>query len=154
MIFAAITVWQPWASLIVIGAKPYEFRGRKPPAKHVGNRIAVHAGARPVKPDEIVQLIQKLGARDVCLKQEIAFPFLERVLDGEITLPTSHVLATAILGEGKRGDECARELGIAIGGNDSDREGTFNYGWPLTDIQPLVPPVPARGSQGWWSFTA
>jgi len=24
----AITIWQPWASLIIIGAKPYEFRTR------------------------------------------------------------------------------------------------------------------------------
>ena len=24
----ALTIWQPWASLIMIGAKPYEFRGK------------------------------------------------------------------------------------------------------------------------------
>jgi hypothetical protein len=25
----ALTIWQPWASLIMIGAKPYEFRERR-----------------------------------------------------------------------------------------------------------------------------
>jgi len=56
------------------------------------------------------------------------------------------------LGEPKSGDECAREFGEnAI--NDSDREGTFNWGWPMTDIEPLVPPSPARGAQGFWNWS-
>jgi hypothetical protein len=46
----ARTIWQPWASLIMIGAKPYEFRGRSYLAyiDHPlpGERIGIHAGAR------------------------------------------------------------------------------------------------------------
>ena len=45
----ALTIWQPWASLIAMGAKPYEFRGWKPPKSLIGQRLAIHAGARPVK---------------------------------------------------------------------------------------------------------
>jgi hypothetical protein len=40
----AITVWQPWASLIAIGAKPYEFRGWQPPRAIIGQRITEDSG--------------------------------------------------------------------------------------------------------------
>ena len=68
-------------------------------------------------------------------------------------LPLSHVLCAVTVGEPKRGDECAREFGIDVGGNDSDREGTFNFGWPRTAIEPFLPPIPASGAQGLWTFT-
>jgi hypothetical protein len=45
----SLTIWQPWASLIMIGAKPYEFRGRSylryPNRREPGERVAIHAGA-------------------------------------------------------------------------------------------------------------
>ena len=53
----ALTIWQPWASLIIAGVKPYEFRGWYPPASIIGRRIAIHAGARPVRKAEIAELI-------------------------------------------------------------------------------------------------
>lgn len=37
----ALTIWQPWASLIMIGAKPYEFRSWQPPAWLIGKRRAI-----------------------------------------------------------------------------------------------------------------
>lgn len=166
----ALTIWQPWASLIMIGAKPYEFRGWAPPKWLVGQRLAIHAGARPVKEAEIRSLIRALKGDPLfsnpCLHRHIALPFLERVLDGlkrpasdlfapdapgGLTLPRSHVLGTAIVGAPKRGDACAAEFGEDAG-NDSDREGTFNWGWPLSEIRPLEPPVEARGAQGLWDW--
>ncbi len=39
----AISLWQPWASLIACGAKPYETRGYPPPRELIGQRIAIHA---------------------------------------------------------------------------------------------------------------
>src|SRR6185369_13939683 len=57
----ALTVYQPWASLVMIGAKPYEFRRwdyrTRAPALE-GQRIVIHAGARAIKPDEIRDLIE------------------------------------------------------------------------------------------------
>jgi hypothetical protein len=51
--YPAITIWQPWATLIAIGAKPFEFRSWPVPARLIGQRIAVHAGARPVRCKEV-----------------------------------------------------------------------------------------------------
>lgn len=162
----ALTVWQPWASLIAIGAKPYEFRGWQPPKSIVGQRIAIHAGARPVKASEVRSLILALNGHprmsNPCLFKEFALPALERVLQAlkqspdtlfgtseALTLPNSAIVCTAVVGEPKRGDECAREFGETYG-NDSDREGTFNWGWPMLDVEPVTPPLPARGAQGLW----
>jgi hypothetical protein len=46
----AISLWQPWASLIACGAKPYETRHWAPPRELIGQRIAIHA-AKYVGPD-------------------------------------------------------------------------------------------------------
>lgn len=44
----ALTIWQPWASLIAAGCKPYEWRGWRVPRNMIGRRIGIHAGARRV----------------------------------------------------------------------------------------------------------
>lgn len=167
--YDALTIWQPWATLIAILAKPYEFRGWRPPPRLIGKRLAIHAGARPVRASEVRALIialkREANVAPPCLHKDIALPFLERVLVGlkspvgslfgnsnGIVLPLSCVLGTAIVGEGKRGDICAAEFGEDAG-NDSDRDGTFNWGWPLTDFQHLEPPVHAKGMQGIWKVT-
>lgn len=151
-----ITVWQPWASLIAIRAKPYEFRGWFPPVAVINERMAIHAGGRPVRKSEVADLVGQLldPARfgTPCLIRDIALPFLERVYDDPESLPRSHILCTAVLRTPKPGNECAAEFGHDAG-NDSDRAGTFNWGWPLVDIVDLVPPVPARGAQGLWNWS-
>lgn len=149
----ALTIWEPWASLIIAGAKPYEFRGWPAPGKLVGARIAIHAGARPVCPAEVRALLIQLkgpNAWATSLRPEIAIPLLEHVASGAVILPRSHVLGTAVLGRPLRGHEVVGEFGGVV--NDSDRDQHFNWAWPLTDIRPLLPPVPAKGAQGFWRW--
>lgn len=152
----AITIWQPWASLIAAGLKPYEFRGWPAPERLIGGRIAIHAGARAIKPREVAALIIALrnpveGPRTGLRPIEEALAFLERVHTSPAILPLSSVLATATLGRPIRADRLARELGVDLG-NDSDRPGTFSIAWPLTDVRRLEPFVSARGRQGIWGW--
>jgi len=164
----ALTIWQPWATLIMIGAKPYEFRSWQPPRWLIGQRLAIHAGARPVKASEVRALVMALkgsgNLANPCLNKDVALPVLERVLAAlkkspdtlfdtpeQLTLPISHILGSVRVGEPKRGDVVAHEFGEDAG-NDSDREGTFNWGWPMLDIKQEEPPVPARGAQGLWDW--
>ena len=48
----AITIWEPWASLIAHGIKREETRTWAPPVELIGQRIAIHAAKRRVNPTE------------------------------------------------------------------------------------------------------
>jgi hypothetical protein len=145
--YHALTVWQPWATLIAIGAKPFEFRRWAAPRAYWNKRIAIHAGARPVKPAEIVDLLYRLqqGNLETGLDPDKAIPLLEQVRQAPKMLPLSHVLATAVLGKPLNPEEARARFAP-----DSDRGEHHNHAWPLTDIRPLEPPQPASGLQGFW----
>jgi hypothetical protein len=149
----ALTVWQPWATLIMIGAKPFEFRSWPAPRAVRGKRIGIHAGAHRVDKSEIADLILRLRGPEAwttCLKPEQALPLLERVYTSPGLLPLSSMLGTVILGEPVRSWEIVGGFGGVI--NDSDRDNHCNWAWPVSDIVPLEPPVPARGAQGFWTW--
>ena len=97
----ALTIWQPWASLIAIGAKPYEFRGWAAPRALRGQRIVIHSGVRPMRRQELQALWLRLTGREpwrTGLVADKALPLLKRVMAG-LALPMGHGLGTAILGE-------------------------------------------------------
>lgn len=149
---AALTVWQPWASLIIEGWKPYEFRKWNYRTRHpglVGQRIAIHAGARPVKRAEVHYLLNRLE-RKMSKVDEDAVPLLERVHLSPGILPLSAVLGTAVLGEPRRA-HVLFGAGHAVAA-DSTRLDHHLWAWPLTDIERFNIPVPARGAQGFWSL--
>lgn len=145
----ALTIWQPWASLIIARAKPYEFRGC-PAARAYRNRdIAIHAGRRrPVMAEIRALRLQLRGENATGLDAEIALPLLERWSQDPTALPLSSILGVVRLGEPVRAD-CIPEYAASFV-NDSDRAEHANYGWPLSDVRPLTPPVPYRGAQGFW----
>lgn len=148
----AITVWQPWASLIIEGFKPYEFRCWDAPKSLHNTRIAIHAAARPTRRDEIVDLIVRLktgGAHSPCL-HPAALEWLERASVAPGRLFLSSVLGTAVLGQPLRASQIVHEFGVVA--NDSDRDEHFNWAWPMREIERFSEPVPARGAQGFWKW--
>lgn len=148
-----LTVWQPWSSLIMLGAKPFEFRNwdyRTRAPGLVGQRIVIHAGARRVHPQEIMDLLARIAAKESSLNDEIALPLLRRIsaahkCQGVVELSAG--MGTAVLGK-------PRPVGELFGGkgHDSDRLNHHRWAWPLTDIQPFKPPVPMKGMQGFWEW--
>lgn len=165
----ALTVYQPWASLIVAGAKPYEFRGWNPRnrgaayAALIGQRIVIHASARKIDRTLVLgmyemQVLHAPLAAEMCLHREKALPILDAALtmtmkgaDGSIGLPMSAGIGTAVLGEPRNGLEIAEEFGVPRA-NDSDRDAHANYGWPMLEIEPWEQPIPMRGLQGFWNW--
>ena len=141
----AITLWQPWASFIAIGIKPFETRGWQPPRGLIGKRIAIHAAKR--RP-----------------------PFEDRLwggkyVDGE--LPLGAIVCTARLAGAYQCGRLTAEGRIAIIGGiydskslplntiECDEFGDYSEGrwaWWLTDIERLDPPIPASGKQGIWNW--
>lgn len=153
--YPTITVWQPWATLIAEEAKQFEFRGWSSPPALWGRRIAIHAGARPVRRQEVQELLLKLRsprAAETAVDPAIAVPILEQCLVAPGCLPLSSVLCTATLGRPLRNAALAAALGATFV-NDSDRAAHSNWGWPLRDIRRLEPPQPAKGAQGFWNWT-
>lgn len=154
----ALTVWQPWASLIILRAKPYEFRP-KPftdyiGAPRVGQRIVIHASARPVHPREVMDLLARIAAKQSSLVDKRALPLLQRLAHtprcrGVVEL--SAALGTAVIGEPQRVEDV---FGGRVTGHDSDRLNKHLWAWPLTDIEPFPEPVPMRGFQGFWDYPA
>ncbi len=155
-----ITVWQPWATLIAIGAKPYEFRSWKFPSNKVGKRIGIHAAVRKVHMGEVFDLWNSLvrpGRLTTCLHVDKAIQYLDDLQRAmgrtgdpakvDHLAPRSCLICTVELGEPKRGDECAKEFGIDTGGNDRDQH--FNWGWPMLDVRRIAP-VPFKGKQGFF----
>lgn len=148
----ALTIWQPWASLIIEGVKPYEFRSWPAPRSIWGQRIAIHAGARPVRKGEVAVLVASLRRAEAwttALKSE-ALAFLEHVHTAPGMLPLSCILGTVVIGEPIPSTRIIAGFGGPV--NDSDRVEHSNWAWPLTSIERLLPPEPARGAQGFWDW--
>lgn len=127
-----LPLWQPWASLVALGAKRVETRHWPAPARLIGERIAIHA----TKTEAHLQL---------CLEE----PFRVYVPHREL-LPLGAVIATVVLDRcSPITDEAARELEernrheFAFGNYAPGR-----FAWVLRDVQAVYPAVPFRGSQG------
>lgn len=144
-----ITVWQPWASLIIGGWKPYEFRPRPAPKGYAGKRIGIHASARHVKPSEVRLLLRQLRSGVNCggLNPD-CIPFLERLYREPDAVPRSAILGTALLGR----SVLSSDLWPEEFANDSDRMDKANWALPLSKIERFEPVVPSRGYQGWWPW--
>jgi hypothetical protein len=146
----ALTVWQPWASLIMIGAKPNEFRTwdyRERNPRLVNERIVIHAGVREMRPQEIAVLIQELEAGRGSLVRDLALPLLRRVFSAHKcrgVLPLGAVLGTVTLGKPFR---CSNGFDP-----DSDRIDHHKWAWPVRDPDPFVPAIEWKGKQGFWDF--
>lgn len=154
----ALTLWQPWASLIMIGAKPYEFRrwnfADKPHlAKLIGQRVVIHGGARSPRLSELDDIVERIHEGESALVADIALPFIAETRSAlqakrPPIAPLAAGLGTAILGEPKRSADLFKHI-VA----DSDRLDQQMYAWPISDIQPFPAPIPASGAQGFWNWS-
>lgn len=156
----ALTIWQPWASLIIAGAKPYEFRGWRAPRSLIGQRIVIHAAAKKLDGEEASALWHilvnrnasadlELAAAETCLIPAKAISVLNQALEGQLTFSAG--IGTAIIGEPRLGTEIAEEFGVPRA-NDSDRDQRANWGWPMLEVEAWETPIPMRGAQGFWNW--
>ena len=145
----ALTIWQPWASLIIAGAKRYEFRKwdyRKRYRTIECQRIVIHAGARRMVPAELRDILDRLESGETGLDIRAARPIVERALTEPQAFPLAAGLGTAIL-------QKPRPVGQLFAGViDSDRIDHSKWAWPLVEIKAFEPIVPARGMQGFWEW--
>lgn len=150
----ALTIYQPWASLIMAGAKPHEFRGWDYSVRYpslVGQRTVIHSSKRPIKLHEILDLLNRLRDGTTGLVPALARPMLERVLDapkGRGVLELGAGLGTAIMGKPVSVTEMAK--GTVL--QDSDRIDHSLFGWPVSGIEHFPEPIIVKGAQGFWNW--
>ncbi|MCY9758948.1 ASCH domain-containing protein [Paenibacillus alvei] len=139
----AITIIQPWATLIAIGEKRFETRSW--PTKHRGE-IAIHAGKK----------IDKEACEDEPIRSTLA-------KHGYTVnnLPTGAVVAIAEL------NDCLKSVDTWTDGYELEFRkliyypeyefGDFTpgrYAWEMINIRCLAEPIQAKGQQGLWNWNS
>lgn len=148
----ALTLIQPWATLIAIGAKCIETRSW---ATKYRGPLAIHASQKFPR-----------WAKDLCFEQNIGNALLcARIWGGTIytleDLPLGCMVAVCqlvecepILRPGWRYlDETIQPFTIPEEPERSFGDYTpGRYAWILANVQPLPRPIPAKGSLGLWEW--
>lgn len=161
----AITMWQPWASLLACGAKQYETR---PWATNYRGEIAIHAAVTPFQRvmKKVFPLHEWNYAPDSTAKREFV-----KLVSGFIdvdNLPLGCIIATAelvgcheMVRHGGRGISSTSpgwletDNGIYM---PTDQEAIFGdwtpgrYAWEFRNMKMLPEPIPAKGKQRIWNW--
>lgn len=134
----ALTLMQPWASLVVCGAKKIETRSWQ---TFYRGWLAIHA-ARGFPS----------AARELCLQS----PFWSALEERGTQLPRGCVIAVARLVDCRpTGLEMAPAPWIEGLSEDELDFGDFSagrYGWFLEDVRPFPGPIRAKGALGLWEW--
>jgi hypothetical protein len=127
-----VSLWQPWASLVAVGAKRVETRHWPAPASVIGQRIAIHAA-------------KTRDHLDLVLDE----PF-SRYLPNKDLLPLGAVVCTAVLAKTAAMYSCAIDE-LREKHPDEHAFGLYEPGrfaWVLRDVQSLPLALECRGHQG------
>ena len=138
MQIATLTLWEPWASLVIRGFKPTETRAWPPPPSLIGERIGIHAAKRiPSQIHDVPAALEK-----VCVRR------LGEDWYGELQLGC--FLGTVEL------VGAARTQHMAPVNTDDLIAGNWTAGrwaWRLARPERFPEPIPMRGYRKLWTAT-
>lgn len=129
----AISLWQPWASAIAIGAKKIETRHWSTSYR---GPLAIHAA-------------KKKDCLDTIYEAGIFKAFSEAGINTTSDLPLGAIVATCVLTKSRPTDLLRNgisPLERALGGYEDGR-----FGWVLENVVWLKKPIPFRGAQGFFN---
>lgn len=175
----AISLWQPWASLIACGDKPFETRHWAPPRDLVGQRIAIHA-AKKIGPENrgfAEDLMYGQVGEDGFAVADRLSKTMEGIPDelmggfGMACMPIGCIVCTAVLDAafqlGEKADGTARPAASVVRRIVSrsqmpecftvryDEFGDYapgRWAWLLKDIEVFKPSEPLTGRQGFFDI--
>ena len=146
----ALTLHQPWASLIAHGVKTIETRSWSPPRSAIGRLLAIHAGKQVARPeslhaDTLAAIVELYGE------------------SWRTEIPRGAVVAVVRLAGAYQVDEDSGDNVLVMVAPYSSRKfvkvdphGDFEVGrwlWMLEEVRPHEL-VPAIGHQGLWRWEA
>ncbi len=140
----ALTVWQPRASLIVLGFKPYEFRRWPAPKSFIGRRIAIHAARRACDAEEVRAIA--LDPERTCFGGNAGADreFVMSILRDGAAVPRGAILGMATL------CELCQAIELACASCDPDDDDPDIWAWPVSEPKRLSQPRSTCGKQGFW----
>lgn len=159
----AITIREPWASLLATGHKHYETRSW---ATKYRGPIAIHAGKQldnAFKDEHVAEQLQRCGitpenAKDLPLGAVIATADLVNVWHivyhpGTDVDKAKHIPIGA---ESLSTDKHAPDFGDYFVPTEKEMALGYwvpgNYAWELQNVRILPEPIPAKGKQGLWDW--
>jgi hypothetical protein len=132
--FPAITLWQPYASLLAAGIKAHETRGFRLPERLIGQWVAIHAAKRQPA------LLERL---DRICRRTLGHDYFRSV-------PRGAVLALV------RFTSCKGTMLTSPAGYEDEIAGDWGpgrYAWRVGDRCILPAPFHIDGRQLWWRVT-
>lgn len=138
----AITIKQPWASLIVHGIKDIENRSWACPWKYIGHRVLIHASGKPVEmrnPNSVFTKAQW---------DSLPVEFQRKIICAE------GIVNSAIIGS-------VEKIGCSINHPSKWAEKTDNskghyenpiYNWVLANPILFPEPIPTKGKLSFWEY--
>lgn len=134
-----LSVLQPWASLLAIGAKRFETRAW--PTKYRG-LLAIHAS----------QSMDRV-CRELCQTEPFKSSLAEANYESAATLPRGCVVAVAVLKDCVQVKDGLPGLGEVESHRNERAFGDWmpgRWAWRLT-IVTRTPPIPCKGALGLWA---
>jgi hypothetical protein len=149
----ALSLWQPWASLIAVGAKRIETRSWDPPSHLIGQHIAIHASRTDttVRTTEVRTMMANVLGLNPGRN-------LAQQLPRGVVLCTVRIRgvrwSTGMNMHSGKAWAFTREGALELPGQEL-WFGDFRAGrclWLLDDVQPILNPPPAMGHQKLWDW--
>jgi hypothetical protein len=145
-----ISVWQPWANLIVLGHKGYETRSWPAPADMIGQRIGI-ASTKQLKAEQ-----RTAAQRRTFQKHYQMAMFGWNCPSADMSMVDMYGPLGCIVGTAKlvACHKMTSRLIKAVGA----RERNFgnwkigDFAWLLVEPIALSSPIPVRGQQGVWNY--
>jgi len=129
--FLTISLWQPWASLVVLGAKHYETRIWKYPQDYRGRRVGIHAA----KDSRYLSLIR-------------TEPFASALANApwQTPCPLGAILGSAVLGQA----QVAVAANVPLIERQFGDFGPGRWAWEMLEPKIFDVPIPYKGRQGFF----
>lgn len=141
----AITIKQPWASLIVEGIKDIENRSWPCPKKYIGKRILIHASAKSVEYNSLREILTK--AQWEALRGNFdPFKFVDcGTIIGSVKIIDCVINHPSIWAE--QSSETVNGVTYGITVNQKPI-----YNWVLANPIKFPEPIPAKGKLSFWDY--
>jgi hypothetical protein len=165
--FRVLTLWQPWATLLVYGIKGLETRPKKTSWMNDKGSYLIHAASRWTKAQKELCFKEPFLSALIVIAEEIGFEFNPEIdkFENIIKLPLGQIIGSVEIADCKqiltyshypfRGEPFywtgAKSLKIINGKEKSFGDYTSGrYAWLCENPKQLINPIPYKGGRGYY----